>query len=97
MHNSTSSLSCLCCQPLLYLNFRVVCLLLTMKIDEQIPGNREAVKQNLSLLNQRQPPAEKWIIFILKTISQVNPKVELISMTDRLNAIIIKFQHWGVG
>lgn len=90
-------LSCLCCQPLLYLNFRVVCLLLTMKIDEQIPRNREAVKQNLSVLNQRQPPAEKWIIFILKTISQVNDKVELISMTDRPTTIIIKFQYLGVG
>lgn len=68
-----------------------------MKIDEQIPGNREAVKQNLSVLNQRQPPTEKWIIFILKTISQVNHKVELISMTDRPNTIIIKFQYLGVG
>lgn len=68
-----------------------------MKIDEHIPGNREAVKQNLSVRNQRQPPAEKWIIFILKTISQVSPKVELISMTDRPNTIIIKFQYLGVG
>lgn len=68
-----------------------------MKIDEQIPGNREAVQQNLSVLNQRQPPSEKWIISFLTTISQVNHKVELISMTDRPATIIIKFQYLGVG
>lgn len=68
-----------------------------VKIDEQIPGNTKAVKKNLSVLNQRQPPAEKWIVFILKTISQVNRKVELISMTDSPNTIIIKFQYLGIG
>lgn len=68
-----------------------------MKIDEQIPGNTKAVKQNLSVLNQKQPPAEKNDCFILKTISQVSNKVELISKTGTGNTIMIKFQYLGVG
>lgn len=100
MRTSTSSLSCLCCQVLLYLHLQVVCLPLTMNIDEQISGNTKRVKQNLSVLKQKR--TSQWKMgsrtnFNLNTTSKANHKVKLIYVTDTRSTALIEFQYLDVG
>lgn len=94
MHNSTSSLSCLCCQAFLYLHLRVVCLPLAMNIDEQI--RRELNKTSLCS-NTKEAPSEKWKSWThFRTTSQAN-EVKLIYVADTRRPAIIEFQYLDVG